>query len=769
MFGITRLPATPRLLAIMVAALSGSAMAEVAGKVSFVYGQVMAVSPDGVQRLLTRNGEVNSGERLETGKGRLQIRFTDGSFLSLQPNTVFRLDNYRFDRNRPDEGSLLFNFVQGGMRTVTGAIGRVNRARYKVRTPVASLGIRGTGYAGSFRDGTLTLSVDKGIVHVENEFGASNVNAGQTFQVVQGEAPRLAPGGVSAEARALPPVDNVGAPMAATSPGDTLPPEEAPLIAGENPDLSEVVLANALPDSVYPPGSGTPQPGYTLATRFTQTDGSLLLDDLGAVFDRTSMNGRRGGLTGLTETRGDSIAVLFNAGSGEGALQFQGVTTLRALSFGEWTAGTAANGSLDRSDGVIALAAGRYEPYIIGAAAPQALAMDAAGGSAQLSYRLAGATVADGGNGESGILRTLSLNITLAPVTLVDVDLSVDMAVTGQYTASARNLLINTFNRDSLSGFRLGGRDLLASGQGCSNGCAVRLEAFFAGEDPQLGSIYIIDRPGGQISGVAALDNSSRTTSSLLLADSAAPAYRAVFAKHGNLAVENAISADFGADGQWLGGDTPNTQQYGPDSGASTPATGQGVVHVNKTLSWGQWVNGTALYGGSNPLDLNSQGVHYLVGSPTTSGNLPTGTLSYTLVGGSRPTLAEADGTPAAGSGILTSGSVTLDFDRQQAAMTLGMAFAAGSATASVQLNGQQGLLSGGNLSFDGLAVSVASNGGSAVACGNCYGRADGFVTGNNGDMVGLGYAVSGVNVLQTVNGSISGVAAYGNPQTPAP
>jgi hypothetical protein len=41
---------------------------------------------------------VNSGERLETNSGRVQIRFTDGSFISLQPNTVFGLDNYAFNK-----------------------------------------------------------------------------------------------------------------------------------------------------------------------------------------------------------------------------------------------------------------------------------------------------------------------------------------------------------------------------------------------------------------------------------------------------------------------------------------------------------------------------------------------------------------------------------------------------------------------------------------------------------------------------------------------
>ena len=81
---------------------SGQALAETAGRVTFITGDVVAISSDGNRRTLTKSDLVNSGERLETGKGRLQIRFTDGSFISLQPNTVFGLDNYTFARAKPN-------------------------------------------------------------------------------------------------------------------------------------------------------------------------------------------------------------------------------------------------------------------------------------------------------------------------------------------------------------------------------------------------------------------------------------------------------------------------------------------------------------------------------------------------------------------------------------------------------------------------------------------------------------------------------------------
>ncbi|HNC02085.1 MAG TPA: FecR domain-containing protein, partial [Agitococcus sp.] len=187
------------LLSLLIAyTLSGTALADVAGRVNFVSGNVEVIATDGSRRALVKGELVNSGERLETNRGRVQIRFTDGSFISLQPNTVFGLDKYSFDKNKPNDGSLLFNFLRGGMRTVSGAIGKVNRANYKVQTPVATIGIRGTSYAANQEpNGKLLLTVGSGIVNLENNFGFSNVNTGQTFQVETGQAPNQAPAGTT--------------------------------------------------------------------------------------------------------------------------------------------------------------------------------------------------------------------------------------------------------------------------------------------------------------------------------------------------------------------------------------------------------------------------------------------------------------------------------------------------------------------------------------------------------------------------------------------
>lgn len=179
-------------LAVSLFFVAGMARAEMAGKVNFVSGEVTAVAEDNSRRNLTRGDTVNSGEKLETGaRGRMQIRFTDGSFLSLQPNSRFGVTTYTYNREKPEESRLVFNFLQGSMRTISGAIGKVNRANYQIKTPMATIGIRGTDYAVTINGDDLFLNVLKGLVKLGNDLGSADIKAGQTYLVSTGKPPRF--------------------------------------------------------------------------------------------------------------------------------------------------------------------------------------------------------------------------------------------------------------------------------------------------------------------------------------------------------------------------------------------------------------------------------------------------------------------------------------------------------------------------------------------------------------------------------------------------
>jgi hypothetical protein len=152
-------------IAAAVAALLGTeAHAAPAGSIDFSIGNVVATGADGRSRPLAKGAELNSGDRIVTNDGRAQIRFADGAYVSLQPNTDFAIREFRYEGRTDGSERGIFGLLKGAMRTVTGAIGRVNRAAYEIQTPTATIGIRGTGgLIQVFDDGRTLLVGTSGV------------------------------------------------------------------------------------------------------------------------------------------------------------------------------------------------------------------------------------------------------------------------------------------------------------------------------------------------------------------------------------------------------------------------------------------------------------------------------------------------------------------------------------------------------------------------------------------------------------------------------
>lgn len=134
-------------IAMAVATLleTATALAMPAGKVLVVAGQ--AVAERGGQELkLFMGAPIESGDVIRVGdKSSIQIRFSDESVVSLQARSTFRIDDYRYNKN-PQEDKSAFSIVKGGMRTITGLIGKSNPKNYSVGGSVATIGIRGTHF-----------------------------------------------------------------------------------------------------------------------------------------------------------------------------------------------------------------------------------------------------------------------------------------------------------------------------------------------------------------------------------------------------------------------------------------------------------------------------------------------------------------------------------------------------------------------------------------------------------------------------------------------
>ena len=173
-----RLNRNSLLLALVSAAFAGEAGAA-AGRVEFAVGGASVVGTNGLARPLAKGAELDTGDTVRTTDGRVQLRMTDGGYISLQPNTEFGIKNYKFDGKTDGSESAVYSLVKGAMRTVTGLIGRVNRNRYQVGTPTATVGIRGTGgLIQILPDGSTLVQGTSGIWFLANPSGSIDIPAG---------------------------------------------------------------------------------------------------------------------------------------------------------------------------------------------------------------------------------------------------------------------------------------------------------------------------------------------------------------------------------------------------------------------------------------------------------------------------------------------------------------------------------------------------------------------------------------------------------------
>jgi hypothetical protein len=200
-------PALTRLIAVATLFLAGQAAAQTpspaAGRVSYLSGTMYVQTNDNKTRILARDSAIYSGDVITTEKSTVaRIEFGDGSSLALKPRSQVKIDGFAFDEAKPEKDSLLYSLVKGGLRAVTGLIGKRNREGYRASTVTATIGIRGTRFGMLLCDENtkddpaclkaleeakdrksgepaLVFDVEEGSIEVKNEGGSKTFEVGQ--------------------------------------------------------------------------------------------------------------------------------------------------------------------------------------------------------------------------------------------------------------------------------------------------------------------------------------------------------------------------------------------------------------------------------------------------------------------------------------------------------------------------------------------------------------------------------------------------------------
>lgn len=116
------------------------------GRVMLTHGELSAKEVNGSERKLKLGAPVYEGDVLVTGaQSYAVVAFRDEGRVSLQENTQFRVERFKYDKAKSEESAIM-RLLKGGVRVITGLIGRANHNNYKFNLATATIGIRGTGF-----------------------------------------------------------------------------------------------------------------------------------------------------------------------------------------------------------------------------------------------------------------------------------------------------------------------------------------------------------------------------------------------------------------------------------------------------------------------------------------------------------------------------------------------------------------------------------------------------------------------------------------------
>src|SRR5438552_1324542 len=136
--------------AFAAAALLAPVLAFAQATVQHLSGTLSVQRPDGSVRALAERSDVFVGDVISTERDSYaQLRYTDGGQVTLRPSTQVRIEAYGYDDGRPERDNFAMQLFRGGLRSLTGLIGKRtnNRNAYRMVTSTATIGIRGTDYS----------------------------------------------------------------------------------------------------------------------------------------------------------------------------------------------------------------------------------------------------------------------------------------------------------------------------------------------------------------------------------------------------------------------------------------------------------------------------------------------------------------------------------------------------------------------------------------------------------------------------------------------
>ena len=150
-------------VALVTLFFAGLALANTA-TLTAVTGSVQAQAGTAPARALRTGDVVRQGDTIVTGQGSSAVlKFEDGQIAALTANSRMTITAYQYNPTS-QSGNVLLSLIDGGMRAITGLIGRRSPDNVAYRAATATIGIRGTDVTIVTAQGNVIVTVTEGVI-----------------------------------------------------------------------------------------------------------------------------------------------------------------------------------------------------------------------------------------------------------------------------------------------------------------------------------------------------------------------------------------------------------------------------------------------------------------------------------------------------------------------------------------------------------------------------------------------------------------------------
>ena len=135
-------------------------------EVTLVLGISVVHQHDGYRGVQLQRGDpVYTGDRIETqSNGHVHLRFSDDALVSVRPNSRLKIQRYDYNPSKPSESTVKFELEEGVARAISGRAAEEARDRFRLNTPIAAIGVRGTDFVVSAGIEATRAKVNEGAI-----------------------------------------------------------------------------------------------------------------------------------------------------------------------------------------------------------------------------------------------------------------------------------------------------------------------------------------------------------------------------------------------------------------------------------------------------------------------------------------------------------------------------------------------------------------------------------------------------------------------------